>query len=729
MLESQRDPLAIASEVPNVNELFAECERANFNQLANLESISSAEAERYQVRDGKDGTGQLWQKNLGDKTKTVKPYDGAPDPDASLTDEIAENEVDLDLVARAQGVLGTSTSNLSPLTANQAGELVCVARFVQRAIEDDLVEDEELLAQMKANNGMAVLNPGWRERWELVERDETFDSLMAKVQEAAGPDAAKSLAAVLLDPTLEAAAIEQLQALFAYLPKARVRSVVRDLRETGAAKFLDKQLVEKRPTIRTLIPGFNYFVSGASGKIERARLHLVIERFYEAELRAVAAESDWNPAFVDAVVETVGKYSNLGEGLRTKEQKQDLMSKDSGIEIWTAYVLQFDEQLGAAGMFCTTFSPHILPSRDGLEETTDKHYARHYLLDYAHRQPPFVLARREVTGPGMFDTRSVPDITRSNNNVIRNLQKSGLARAHLEVDPPRALVGTGWKLGGGGVNTPGKILENLLPNAQVQDLSPARGNPQLGELAIERVERGTHRLFAFPDADVHPARWQPRALRKARRALMPWRQAITQLVVLCYQNFNSYELAQIIGRFPQLSLEDVLRHRITLTFDPRGLDNDWRKDALDTLIKLLGVDKGGLMDTTKIIELIGSLFDPTMIESIIRDPQSASAALYRKVQNAVNDIMLGNPPPMVEMDASAGMQLQMVMQIVSNNPKFQQVLSAEPAVAENLKTYVKNLQHSQQETQLSPQQGRLGVAELPQRPVQVGAAGSGMMEN
>jgi hypothetical protein len=291
----------------------------------------------------------------------------------------------------------------------------------------------------------------------------------------------------------------------------------------------------------------------------------------------------------------------------------------------------------------------------------------------------------------------------------------------LEVDPPRAFIGFGgskisdW-------NKPGASVTSLMPGGDVKELGPTRGNPQMGEMAIERVERQTHRLFAFPDAEVHPARWQPRALRKSKRALLPHRQALTQLVVLCYQNFNENELAEIIGHWPQLKLEDVLHHRITLTFDPRGLDNDWRKETLATLVQLLSIDKGGLMDTGLMIQLIGSYTDPTLMQAIVKDPQGARAAMYRKVQNDLNDIMLGNPPPLVEMDASAGMQLKMAMQIIGQNEKYQQLLQRDQAVAENLKTYVKNLQHSEQETTISPQQGRLGVAQSPQRPVQQGMA-------
>ena len=78
---------------------------------------------------------------------------------------------------------------------------------------------------------------------------------------------------------------------------------------------------------------------------------------------------------------------------------------------------------------------------------------------------------------------------------------------------------------------------------------------------------------------------------------------------------------------------------------------------------------------------------------------------------------------MVEMDATAGMQLKMAMQIIGQNEDYQRILQTDEKRANNFKTYLKNLQHSQQETQMSPMQGRLGVADMPQRPVQKGAMG------
>ena len=112
--------------------------------------------------------------------------------------------------------------------------------------------------------------------------------------------------------------------MFAYVPAARIKQAVRDLRDTGHATFLDRQLAEKRPTIRTLIPGYNYFVSGATGRIEKARGHLVIERFFQADLEATAAAAGWNKEFVKAVLATAGQYSTYGEAMRDKARKAEV---------------------------------------------------------------------------------------------------------------------------------------------------------------------------------------------------------------------------------------------------------------------------------------------------------------------------------------------------------------------------------------------------------------------
>ena len=215
--------------------------------------------------------------------------------------------------------------------------------------------------------------------------------------------------------------------------------------------------------------------------------------------------------------------------------------------------------------------------------------------------------------------------------------------------------------------------------------------------------------------------WQMRQMRATKRFLGAFEECFSQLVILAYQELQPWELEEIIGRPPQLTVADVLKHRITLTFDARGMDTDWTQTVLDFVIKLLGIDTGGLMDRGPIIQMALAYIDPTVIQGIMRSPEGASAALYKQVEQAVSSIMLGNPPQLAENDASAGMQLQMAMAVVGKNPTYQRVLQENEQVQENFKTYIQNLQHNVQETQISPQQGRLGVQAQPQQPTRSGA--------
>ena len=719
--QSRMDPLARATALPDVAALIKEFEYATLNGITNISNIAAAEDVQYNRRPGKSNPpdGQKWQKNARSAGDIVRPYDGAPDCDVNLADELILSEVDMDLTAYAQAQISAKSTNLTALTAAQVAELRAVAEWVKRAVEHDLQDDLELLAQMKAKLGWSVLNPGWLERWELFTHTVDMEELQMQAQQSPPGTTAAMLPQMILDPSLEDAAMEIAQQLFPHMDTAEARRVVTELRATGHTEFLDRQLAEKRPTVRTLIQGYNYFVSGAAGKMSKARGHLVIERFFQADFEAMAQANGWNPDFVTKAIGTAGMYSKYGEAMRMKSMIERQDAQDKSIEIWTSYVLQYDEATKASGIYCTTFSPHCRPGTG--DEQNAEYFAKHYLLAFAHGRPPFVQVRRQVEGPSLDDSRGVAEMVRSDQQVIKKLTDAAVVRAHLEVDPPRAKIGAGWTRMTEGIK-PGAMLETVMPGADIKDLGPTRGNPEAAEMAIRRIDSGTRRRFALPNNEdgQHPMMWQMRQVRMTKRFLGAMSEAFSQLVILCYQEFEPWELAEIIGKPPQLTLEDVLKHRITLSFDARGLDTDWTQTVLDFVIKLLGIDTGGLMDRGPIIQMALAYIDPTLVQGILRSPEGASAAIYKQVETQVSSIMLGNPPQLAENDASAGMQLQMAMAVVGKNPNFQQVLQNNEKVAENFKTYIQNLQHNVQETQLSPQQGRLGVQAQPQQPTRSG---------
>jgi hypothetical protein len=719
-VDPHHDPLAVASETPNVAALIREFEYASLNGVTNINAIAAAEDVQYNRRPGKSNPpdGCLWQRNLkaGD---IARPYDGRPDTDIPLADELVLAEVDMDMTAFANAQLGATTSNVSALTAAQVAELRAVAQWCKRALEHDFADNLELLFQMKAKLGWSVLNPGWLERWELVERQLDMETIVNQSRQLPPGTLGHALPELILDPALEDSAVEIARQMFGHLDNAEAKRIVRELREQGHTEFLDRQLAEKRPTVRTLIQGFNYFVSGAQNNLHKARGHLVIERFFQADLLALASARGWNPGFVQNAIGTAGQYSKYGEAMRLKSLIERQDSQDKSIEIWTSFCVQFDEATQAAGVYVTVFSPHLRPATG--DEGSPDYFGEHYLCDFAHGRVPFVQVRRQVEGPSLDDSRGVCEMVRADQNVLKKLEDALVVRAHMEVDPPRAFIGAGWSRADGGIK-PGAALTTVMPGADIKDLSPSRGNPGVCEQTIARIDARTRRRFALPNNTdgSHPMSWQMRQMRATKRTLGALAETFTQLMVLCYQNFDEYELAEIIGRWPQLTLQDVLKHRITLTFDARGLDTDWTQTVLDFMIKLLGIDRGGMMDVGPILQIALAYIDPTVGDRILRSPEGASAAIYKQVEQAVTSLMAGNPPQLAENDATAGMQLQMAMAVIGKNPDFQRVLMQNQRVQENFKVYIQNLQHNVQETQISPQQGKLGVAAQPQQPVRSG---------
>lgn len=729
-MNNQSDPLALASETPDVAALIEEFEIALQNGPCDPTAIQRAEDTRYNRWSGKSNPpdGCKWQRNQP-QGKIARPYDGAPDTDVNLTDEICAAEVDIDITALYQARIGADTTHVTALTAAQVAELAAVGRWIQKVTKKDCKRGAELLAQMKAELGWAVLNPGWCERYGLVTRRISLNDLIEEAAQAEDGSLMKQLPMLILDPEQEEKAVEIALALFPHLKKAKARQIVRELRGPDqATEFVDKELEERRPYLRVLIPGYNFFVSGGTDDLQKIRGALIIERFYEADLRSTAASNGWNEDFVEAVVQTAGQFSVFGERMRDQSITTD--ARDRAIEIWTVKVRQVDPDTGAAGIYCTTLSPHLNPGQGaagngptaGGGRDASRWYAKHYLLDYAHGQYPFCQAEREVTGPALDDSRGIPEMVRSDQKVIKLHQDALGVRAQLEVNPPRLKLGSGWT----------KIKDEWGPGAEITAQPGAdmkyvgvdRGNPQVAIEYKREIEQGTRRRFALPnngDNGDHPALWQMRQMRNARRWLACWEEAFWQLAVLCYQELSAEELAEIIGRWPQLTVKDLLRHQITLTFDARSLDQDWTKTVLDFVGQLLMWDNGGLMDRGPILQLGLSYIDPTIVTGIMRNPAGASAALYRQVEQDIASIMDFNPPPLREMDPSAGMQLQMAFAVIGKNPKYQMLLKNMPMIQENFKTYVNNLEHSQQETQISPVQGRLGVSAQPQKPVEQGA--------
>lgn len=720
------DPLAHGGETPDVGALITEFQLALNGEHHGGQGISlrGAEAARYNARNGRDGTGRLRQKNCASGTE-VRPYDNRPDTDSELSDAITNAQVDIDLTTLHRGRPSVSATNLSPMTATEIGQVTGLINWMRKGpLAEDLIDDGELLSQVKNMNGWAVLHPCWRTKYSIKQETVTLDAVVAlaekaalAVQQAAAQGASApgelqtlaNLPVLIADPTLEDAAVELVRQAYPTLANKRAaQKIVRELRTTGTATFPVRELVQRGPALEALIPGVNFFCSAETAKLKHARLCVKLENYSQARLEAKELSDDWDPDFIAAAIGTMG-YSSIPNASALVDENS------RNIEILTAYVFGYDAEQQCEAIYCTVFSAHV-PDQ----------YATHYVVESAHGEQPFIAVRTEVLGLRPCDSRGIPENTRTAQFAVKDLQDGVLIDSELSTPSMiKRIGGTMSKLplaitpGGVFNGPPGTGFEAM----NLTQYSKPEQSLKLIEMFYRRMQ--DYHGLPTPNTESHPSRWQMRQSRNGLRWLSAWGQAFWQLALMCLEEYSPEELTAILGTQPTITAAKLLRHHVQLDFDTRMLDNEWMMEVAKTLSQFVfPIDRTGATDYNKFVRMVLASMFPGMENELSRDEAGAQQAVFNEVAADVAWIMQGNEARgYVEKDPTAGMKLQYLQQILSRNPQYQAVLTPVLPTAQGpqpnpqfnalvftrLKKYEENLQHSFQQTQISPSQGRTGV--------------------
>lgn len=713
MERSTLDPLAHGSSKPDVAALQKEFQLALEGSHHGGQSLTLAGAEqtRYNAREGRDGSGRLRQKNCNQGTQ-VRPYDGRPDSDSELSDTIINAQVDIDLTVLHKGRPSVSATHISQMTAAEIAQVTALINWMRRGpLLEDLIDDGELLSQVKNMNGWAVLHPCWRTKYSLRRDRVTMQQIAAMAAAAAqlNPEHPIAQAVALIDdPTLEEPAVKLWLQAYPSLSKRVARRNIRELREQRETELLVQEKVFAGPALEALIPGVNFFVSAETGKLKNARLCVKLENYSQARLEAKELSDGWDPEFIAAAVGTMSKSSLAQGNVSSDEQNRN-------IEILTAYVFALDEQQECEAIYCTVFSNHV-----------PELFAKHWVLDSAHGEQPFIGVRTEVLGLRPCDSRGIPEVTRTAQFAVKDAQDAVLL--DLELSTPSMIKRTGASMSKLPLEiTPGGVF-NGNPGVNFEPVNLTQFSKP--ELALKLIEMFYKRQQDYhglptPNTESHPSRWQMRQARNGLRWLSAWGQAFWQLCVMCLEEYSEAELTAILGAPPLITAEKLLRHQVQLDFDTRMLDNEWMLEVAKTLSQyVFPVDRTGATDMNKYIRLVlGSMF-PGLDNELARDEAGAQQAVFNEVAADVAWIMQGNEArAYVQNDPTAGMKLQYLKQILANNPAYQIELTPalptpqgpqpnpqfNPLKFERLQKYEENLRHSFQETQISPSQGRLGV--------------------
>lgn len=717
------DALTVEQEGPALDELLKEYERAGVSS----ERLSECDDVRLTRWEGQSSDGRKWDKNLPDGRRAL-PWDGASDTRVPLADEVINEMVEGLVVAFRRArirVQGVESGDMSDAAAVQ----MFLQQMVRGKLRQALRDEAEYLAQYAYGYGWSAVYVGWCREVSKRRRKVGLDEALKGYQQMEGD--AVGLRELILNPDLEAEAVEGVRALFdaavrklapglyeielPELSDADARRYVRELREKQEADVVLPYVSRNEPEAIALKPWEEILLPPETTDVQQARAVFWRQYLSPAVVRGKVVSEGWDETWAEEAIKHAGAVSvwavpTTGAGMvRLQDGRFQTSSGDADglVEVVHGYVRKNDKD-GVPAVWCTTFCPHVKPALTNGHDLV----AKHELVDYAHGRYPFVLFRRERLDRGYDQSRSVCEVAGTWQNEEKEQRDMLFNRAHWDTLPPLVvpkLMGMDYKLG------PGAQLPEARSNGLRFLDGPAK-SPEVALHLIDAIERRTDKYFGRASEKLPPFVGQMKAEKRVGDYLDVWSDVLLMMLALTAQ-YRPEEIERVTGRELRLNPADVLDQLdLVLTFDVRELDPDYMLQKMDIVSKaILPEDAAGVIDRAKLTALKLRWLDPSLADEIVQDRGPATQAMYREVNNQVAMMALGNEAEYTENDPAAAMKMQFMRDIVRRNPKYQQLLQQDERFRTLLVNYEKNLQQSvvQQQNKMV---GRLGVES-------VGAAG------
>jgi hypothetical protein len=246
-------------------------------------------------------------------------------------------------------------------------------------------------------------------------------------------------------------------------------------------------------------------------------------------------------------------------------------------------------------------------------------------------------------------------------------------------------------------------------------MEPPAREPTVAFKLIERVEANHAAYFGTINQFVPPAKTQMLQQLLVNGWLLSWRNIYRQMFALCCQYMSPEEIARITGgQLPQSLSEIHNEFDLNVRFDVMDMDKEYIAQKIDFLTKVAQMDSGGVLNRTRLTEMMIQAIAPEMASELILNQQQASMQMFKDVQSDIGMMLLGNEALYQENDPSAQTKLQYAQQVLQANPKAQAALQQDENFKALFENYVKSLQMSVMQQQ-NAQIGRIGVTPVSQQ--------------
>jgi hypothetical protein len=627
----------------------------------------------------------------------VRPFEGACDNRVRLADMLTSEDVELCFVAAMRArirVAGTDSGD-----SDRAGKIEILLKWVLNN-QVGFAYVQELLRWLNFIHGdspaLGMFYTVWRRQESLEMREVTPESMMqmwaqretqAQMQmggvrteeelQAAYQASAQEFMQALQaqDDYADAVIAQSLRSYFPHLSEKRALKVVVELRKVGRAQFPVPYVKFDGPEMRAKRFFEDFYLPMNTRDYPSARMVFMPEWMSRTEILERAREEGWSEKFVEGVLgkpTADGKREHGQEGVATfkeyhsRSEDGALVERSGGdfrglYQVMRVLMRRVNDD-GITGVYMATLHLNV---------NEPAHKWR--LMDARGDYPGHVMAR-EVLTPRLVDSRGVPEVSGSEQELMKLLLDSFGDHAQLAGVPP--LKGYGMDTEGDLVIAPLKWLPMRKANSSVEWMAP----PEYPRTVVEFMRQLRRHVNEFHGRPGGPGEEVPDLLVQMKREfkvfwfLANLREVYRSLLNLC----QLYMSDEVVARVTNARGEVLFRSReeiqgnydVDLAFDPRDLDIEYLKTTVEFLMQLVQtLDQSKTIDTGPLVKLVLWRAMPEVAGEAIRDVQTATASEVDGEMRSLTEILAGREPPLPD-DGSINYatRLQMYDEFNAMNP-------------------------------------------------------------
>ena len=632
--------------------------------------------------DGQSADGRKHASNNDDEDPM--PFEGATDARIRLADSLVNEDMMLLVLAAVRGQVQIKGRTAQDTTS--AGKMTVVLRYILRnQLGWKWVRELIKLAQFYLGDSPAValMSTNWRKKKTLVMKSVTVDELLetyldtlaeqldgmedvGQIQ-AQAVAASQNFAAMLADPEAgDGMLVELLMTFFPGIKETRARKAVKDLRTGAETSFPVAVVSYNGAEVKAKRLYEDWFVPASTTTYQEARISFEPEWLTKTELGERIQTMGWSRSFVDQVLKKEGLAFNQHRILKLDGTYEEASADDyKGLyQVITAYFRSANED-GVPGRYFVTFHP------DADETATDKQ-----LLNYLHGLYPGHALQREVLSDRLMDSRGLPELSASQQDLMKLFVDSYGDNAQLSGVPP--------------VITRGRKSMGKLYIAPLAELQAKRDGdyewmqpPQYPVTIIKvigEIRRQVDEYFGRPNTELPENKSAIQEEFKVFWWLVNLQEVLKQILQLAQQFLTDEEISRITDTNDQpiaRSVEEIQGlFDLEVTYDPRDRDPEYIKQLGDLIGNTLMVmDRDKSIKAAPIVEALLWRLAPDLASKALQPVEKGQQDEIEDEWKNYVKILGGVEPAMVD-DGSQNYQVRLSM--------YESMKQANPQVYDSL---------------------------------------------